>query len=88
MITPSLRDFLEASSSIRGAENAPIAAGEPKSSSVTANEAAAMRSSPVAARWLSTPDIRMPPAQKPTVLTSGLPVISQTASMALSTRAA
>jgi len=43
------------------------------------------RSSPVAARWLSKVVAMMPPAQKPIRLTSALPVISRTVSIAAST---
>ncbi len=65
-----------------------IGARTPKSSSVTAYDMLCTRSSPIAARWLSRVVVMMPPAQKPMMLTSGLPVISRTASMAESTRLA
>ena len=55
----------------------------PKSSSVTAYDAEWMRSSPIAARWLSTAVLRMPPAQKPMTLTSSAPVTSRTTSIAV-----
>ena len=71
----------------RRGERADRRARRPKSSRVTANDMLCTRSSPVAARWLSSVVVMMPPAQKPIMLTSWLPVISRTASMASSTRA-
>jgi hypothetical protein len=46
------------------------------------------RSSPVAARWLSSVLLMIPPAQNPIRFTSSLPVISRTVSIADDTRAA
>src|SRR5580704_4523879 len=98
-MTPARLDRFWASSSRRGAENAPSAARESKSSSVTANDAA--RTRPASAeeaeeaeeaedeeRWLSTVDIKIPPAQNPTVLSSGESQISLTTSIADRIRAA
>jgi len=62
-----------------------IGARRPKSSRVTAYDMLCTRWSPTAARWLSSVVAMMPPAQNPIRLTSGLPVTSQTASMAAET---
>ena len=66
----------------------PIGAGTWKSSSVTPKLADRTRSSPVAARWLSTVLERIPPAHSDSRLTSSLPVISRATSIARSTASA
>ena len=59
-----------------------------KSSRVTAYDMLCTRSSPIAARWLSSVVVMMPPAQKPITFTSSLPLISRTVSIASFTRCA
>ena len=68
--------------------NAPMSAGESKSSSITPNAAALTRSSPIAARWLSSIEVMIPPAHSASVLRSSLPVMSRTTSVASRTAVA
>ena len=66
----------------------PIGAGTWKSSSVTPKLADWTRSSPAAARWLSTVLARIPPAHSDSRLTSSLRVTSRATSMTRSTASA